>query len=94
MASLFDQVRCAVKEDRYLFSVHADERLRERAIPSWQVVAGPDEARLIVQRTKAKPNPVVEVEHELPDGTTVKAVWVYLPSSRTAKLVTVHFINR
>ena len=32
MGELFDRVRSAVRENRYLFSDHADNMLRERAI--------------------------------------------------------------
>ena len=72
---------------------HAVERLEERGILEWQVVAGLDEALLIVERADAQPNPVVEVRESLPDGAEFKAVWSYLPQSGVAKLVTVHFLD-
>ncbi|HKQ49028.1 MAG TPA: hypothetical protein VJZ71_13240 [Phycisphaerae bacterium] len=94
MGKLFDQIREAVEEGRYLIGVHAGNQLDERGIPDWQVVAGLDEGVLRIERPSAQPNPVVEVEELLPDGTTVNAVWSWLPHHRAAKLVTVHYFDR
>jgi hypothetical protein len=44
MGDLFDQVRRAVPEDRYLFGDHADNMLRERGIIHWQIVHGVEHA--------------------------------------------------
>jgi hypothetical protein len=93
MASLLEKVRMAVANDRHLFTNHADDMLRERSIMAWQVIAGLAEARQLVERPDARPNPVLEVEVLLADGTPVKAVWAYLSSTGTAKLVTVHFFD-
>ena len=60
----------------------------------WQAVDGLDGAALIVERSKSKPNPSIEVRETLPDGTEFKAVWSYLRESRVAKLVTVHFFDQ
>jgi len=58
------------------------------------VVAGIDDAKLIRERPDATPNPVVEFDQTLPDGTPFKAVWAWISAARTAKLVTVHFYGR
>lgn len=61
MGQLFDAVQQLVAEDRYVVGLHASERLEERNIMEWQVVAGLAKGELIVERTDATPNPVVEV---------------------------------
>lgn len=94
MADLLAQVRDAVAAGRYVISNHADDRLRERRIPAWQVEAGVGDAELVQARPDATPNPVVEVEQILADGTPIKAVWSILPYNHAAKLVTVHFLDR
>jgi hypothetical protein len=94
MARLIDIVRTLVAEDKYVVGEHASERLEERGIMEWQVVAGFADARLLVERSDAEPNPVVEVLEMLPDGTEFKAVWSHLRTSGVAKLVTVHFFDR
>ncbi len=94
MVDLFDRVRRAVREDRYFFSDHADNMLRERRIIHWQIVNGVEDARILSERPETRPNPTVEVEQILPDGVPVKAVWAYVRALDFAKLVTVHFIDR
>lgn len=47
---LADNIREAVRDERHIFGAHADQRLRERRIMGWQVVAGLDSARLIRER--------------------------------------------
>jgi hypothetical protein len=93
MGALFDHIRDAVARDRYVFSDHADNMLRERGVMHWQVVAGVDAARVLSERPQTQPNPTVELEQTLPDGTAVKAVWAYLAALDLAKLVTVHFFD-
>ena len=82
-----------VAEKRYIIGEHASERLEERGIMEWQVVAGVEDGELIAERLDAMPNPAVEVRESLPDGTEYKAVWSHLPQTGVAKLVTVHFFN-
>ena len=82
-----------VAEERYIIGEHASERLEERGIMEWQVVAGVEDGELIAERLDAMPNPAVEVRESLPDGTEYKAVWSHLPQTGVAKLVTVHFFN-
>ena len=94
MAQLFDTIRQLVDEEKYVVGQHAAERLEERGIMEWQVVAGLEDGTLIAERPDATPNPAVEVREMLPDGTEVKAVWSYLRQSGVAKLVTVHFFDR
>jgi len=91
---VWTRVRRALEEGRYLVGVHAAIRLRQRRIEVWQVVAGTLAGRLLVERPRARPNPVVEVAITLPDGTEAKAVWAWLRADDEAKLVTVHFFDR
>jgi hypothetical protein len=94
MGRLFDTIRQLVADEKYLVGQHASERLEERGIMEWQVVAGLEDGKLITERPDAKPNPAIEVRESLPDGTEFKAIWSYLPQSGVAKLVTVHFFDR
>ncbi len=93
MGKLFTQIKQPVAEGRYLVGEHASERLEERGILEWQVVTGLEEGELLVERPRARPNPAIEVQEMLPDGTECKAVWSYLRQSDVAKLVTVHFFD-
>jgi hypothetical protein len=94
MAGLNENIRAAVAADRYVFSAHADQRLRERRIMAWQIVAGVQHARLLQEKPLEKPNPTVELEQLLVDGTAVKVVWAWMETESAAKLVTVHFFDR
>ena len=94
MGQLFDTIRQLVAEEKYVVGQHASERLEERGIMEWQVVAGLEDGDLIAERPDATPNPAVEVRESLPDGTEFKAVWSHLRQSGVAKLVTVHFFDR
>lgn len=94
MGRLFDTIRQLVAEERYVVGQHASERLEERDIMEWQVVAGLMDGELIAERPDAAPNPAVEVREFLPDGTDFKAVWSHLRQSGVAKLVTVHYFDR
>jgi len=93
MGQLFETIRQLVAAEKYVVGQHAVERLEERGILEWQVVAGVGDGRLIVERLDADTNPTVEVRETLPDATEFKAVWSYLPQSGVAKLVTVHFFD-
>jgi hypothetical protein len=93
MVQLFDTIRKLVAEDKYIVGQHAVERLEERGIMEWQIVAGVANAELIVERPQAVPNPIVELVESLADGTEVKSVWSHLRQSGVAKLVTVHFFD-
>ena len=93
MGKSFDTIRQFVAQERYVVGQHASERLEERGIMEWQVVAGLGDGQLIAERPDAAPNPTVEVRQCLPDGTEFKAVWSHLRASRVAKLVTVHFFD-
>jgi hypothetical protein len=94
LSALADNIREAIDDERYVFGAHADQRLRERRILGWQVLAGVDDATVIRERSDATPNPVVEFNQTLPDGTPFKAVWAWISAERTAKLVTVHFYDK
>ncbi len=93
MAELFDRIRAAVAADRYVVGLHAADRLQERRISEWHVVAGVAGGRLLCERPDDRPNPAVEVEQFLPDGTAVKTVWSWLGPDEVAKLVTVYFFD-
>ena len=94
MGQLLEDVRRAVRVGRYVFSDHADNMLRERGIMHWQVVEDVEQAQLLSERSGTTPNPTVELEQMLPDGTSVKAVWAFIEALDLAKLVTVHFFDR
>jgi hypothetical protein len=94
MGRLFDAIRQLIAEQKYVVGEHASQRLEERGIMEWQVVVGVEDGRLTAERADAEPNPAVEIQESLPDGTEFKAVWSHLPRSGVAKLVTVHFFDR
>jgi hypothetical protein len=94
MGQLFDTIRQLFAEDKYVVGQHASERLEERDIMEWQVVAGLEYGKLIVEQPDAIPNPIVEVRESLSDGTEFKVVWSHLRQSGVAKLVTVHFFDK
>jgi len=94
MGELFRTIRQLVSEEKYLVGEHASERLEERGIIEWQAVAGLTEGQLLRERLDAEPNPAIEVQETLPDGTEFKAVWSHLRQAGVAKLVTVHFFDR
>jgi hypothetical protein len=93
LGSLAENIRQAVREERYIFGSHADERLRERRIMGWQVIEGLDAAKLIRERARSMPNPIAEFQQILADGTPFKSVWGWISKERMAKLVTVHFFD-
>lgn len=94
MGRLFDKIRTAVSDGRYLVGEHAGERLDERQVPDWQVIASIADGRLLAERPRSRPNPSVEVEQSLPDGTAVKVVWSWLRENKAAKLMTVHYFDQ
>lgn len=59
----------------------------------WQAVEGLEGGDLIRERPDAEPNPAIEVNELLPDGTEFKAVWSHLRRADVAKLVTVHYFD-
>lgn len=91
MGKLFERIREAVKQDRFLVAWHADERFEERGVTDWQVVAGLENAELIRERPRSKPNPSIIVRQVLTDGSEVEVVWSWLAETGRAKLVTVYF---
>jgi hypothetical protein len=91
MSILWNSIRQAVVEDRYLVSMHAGEQCEERGITEWQVIAGAVDAEVVEERSSDKPNPSVVVRQPLSDGTEVEVVWAWLSRSRRALLVTVYF---
>ena len=92
MGDLFEKIRAAVREDRFVVSWHADERCEERQVAAWQVVTGLEDAHLERERPASKPHPSIVVREELPDGTEVEVIWAWLAESRRAMVVTVFFL--
>jgi hypothetical protein len=88
---LVETITAAVRESRYLVSVHARERLAERGVRLWQVEAGLDVSTIEEIRPDDEPNPSIVVETILPDGTPATVVWSWMAMSGQAKLVTVYF---
>ncbi|HEV3116586.1 MAG TPA: DUF4258 domain-containing protein [Gemmataceae bacterium] len=93
MGKLFQRIQELVAAGKYVVGEHAVERLEERGLLEWQVVAALGSGKLLLERPRDKPNPAVEVREILPDGTECKAVWSHLRHSDAAKLVTVHFFD-
>jgi len=85
MGKLFERIKRAVREDRFLVGWHADEALRRA---SRNRLA--DRQRLRECRV-SKPHPSVVVRQMLPDGTEVEVIWSWLERDNKAKLVTVFF---
>ena len=93
MGHLFPTIRGLVADDKYVVGKHAAERLEERGIMEWQVIAALAEGELLAERCDASPNPIVGVLESLPDGTEFKAVSSHLRRSGVAKLVTAYFFD-
>jgi hypothetical protein len=94
MPPLFDAIHQAVGNGRYVVSIHADLRLRERHIEAWQVEAAMPDALLLRERPHTQPNPGIEAKIMLPDGTSAKVIWAWLERAQAAKIVSVHFFDR
>jgi hypothetical protein len=88
---LHQEIRRAIDEDRIVFSVHADNQLVSRKVPRWQAVSGFSSAEFVAAYPKAKPYPKITMRQILADGTPVIAIWSYVRSIRSAKLVTLFF---
>lgn len=87
-----ESIRRSLANERYLVTNHADERLRERGIMLWQVVAGTRDSAVCREFPDASPFPKAEFELRLADGTRAKAVWSWSRASGSVRLVTVHFL--
>ena len=94
MDNLGETIIRLIERGKYVIGLHASERLEERGIMEWQIVAGMDEYEIISERPDDEPNPSVEFRVYLPDGTDVKAVWSILQYANVAKLVTVHYFDK
>ena len=91
MGRLFDNIRQAVENGRWVVSWHADERCEQRGVTAWQVISGLESAELLRERPRSNPNPSVVVCEVLADGSEVEVIWAWMSESRRAKLVTVYF---
>jgi len=91
VGKLFDNIVAAVRADRFVVSWHGDERCEERGITAWQLVAGIEDAGLVLERPRSKPNPSVVLLQQLADGSEVETIWAWLAQSKRAMLITVYF---
>lgn len=91
MGRLFEKIRAAVSEDRFIVSWHADERCEERGVTPWQLIAGLEEAEVLRERPRSIPHPSVVLRQVLVNGSEVEAIWSWMGHSGRAKLVTVYF---
>jgi hypothetical protein len=91
VGKLLDNIVGAVGAERFLVSWHADEQCEEPGVTAWQLVASIEDAVLVRERPRSKPNPSVVLRQELADGSEVEAIWAWLADSKRAKLVTVFF---
>ena len=91
--SLFAEICRLIDRGSYVVGEHASERLLERGIMEWQVIAGMPDAKLLAERRNARPNPAMEVRLALPDGRECTAIWSHLRNAGVAKLVTVYLLN-
>jgi hypothetical protein len=89
--ALFFQIRDAVIAERYVTSLHAIERLREREVLEWQIIEGIGTAEVLENRPADKPAPTAVVRQVLANGDSVVVVWAWNKSLRMAKIVTVYF---
>ncbi len=90
---LLQTIRVAVGEGRFLVTRHARQRLAERGLRLWQIEVGLQKGRLISIDVDAEPNPCVNLEQDLPDGTRVMAVWAWMATTQRAILVTAYIPN-
>jgi hypothetical protein len=91
VGKLIDNILAAIRADRFIVSWHADERCEERGVAVWQLVAGIEDAELVRERPRSKPNPSIILRQQIADGSDVEAIWAWLAESRRAMLVTVYF---
>lgn len=91
MGKLLDNIVSAIRADNFVVSWQADERCEEIGITAWQLVAKIDDADLVRERPRSKPNPSVVLRQVLADGSGVEAIWAWLAESKRAMLVTVYF---
>jgi len=49
MGELADNIRKAVREERFVVCEHANKRLRERRMMIWQVAAGLEKSKLLLE---------------------------------------------
>ena len=55
MGQLFDKIRQLVADEKYGVGEQPSERLEERGIMEWQVVAGLEDGELIAERPERRP---------------------------------------
>ena len=91
MGKLLENIVAAVRADRFIVSWHADERCEERGVTAWQLVAGIEDADLVRERPRSKPNPSVVLRQQLADGSEVETIWAWLAETKRAMLVTVYY---
>jgi hypothetical protein len=84
-------IQNGVLQGRFLVSLHASRRLRQRKVPLWQIEAGVNEWVVTEERPNDLPNPSIVVEQMLQDGTTITVVWAWHIAENQPLLVTVFF---
>ena len=89
---LVDEIKQAVRDGRFLVSVHARERLAERRVRLWQVESGLESAAIVEIRPDDEPNPSIVVEKRFPTRAGHGGL-VLACCQPQAKLVTVYFRN-
>ena len=88
--NLEDAIRESVAAGRWRVTYHARQRLRQRAIPLWQIEAGLEHGKVVSVFPLDQPNPSVLVEQELADGAKVNVGWSYVILTDEALLVTAY----
>ena len=88
MGQLFDTIRQLVAEEKYVVGQHASERLEERGIMEWQVVAGLEDGELIAERPDATPNPAVVATTEMRLALTATCIGVWARTTRPGTMKT------
>ncbi|MBM4036758.1 MAG: DUF4258 domain-containing protein [Planctomycetes bacterium] len=88
---LLARIEEAVRAERYEVSIHADNRIEERGMMEWHIVAGLPDADLLEAQLDDHPWPSVLLSQALPDGTEVYVKWSYRARDRMARLVTIYY---
>ena len=61
MTNLESRIRRAIADEQWTFTNHAEQRLNERDIEGWQVIAGVEAGQTIEVVPSALPNPKIVI---------------------------------